>query len=217
MKVVVRKAVIVESPEPTWRGTRMMLNVPTDAAVFGIAVATLAEGSEAVTVDWGDGTTDAFTGGIDHATHTYASAGRYEVLISDDVESFGVNGETESAPFSECVAWITSLESNAANLVETKRHAFSGAVNLTRIEFDESGVTRLVAGEFKDCTSLAGALHFRNVTWVGSRRGTFVFTGCPNITEIHFASENEEAITSLSQYQNDPTLGTGTAVCIFDL
>ena len=116
MKVIIRKAVIVESPEPVWRGTRLQIVVPNDAAVFGIAVADLAEGSESVTVDWGDGATDTFSGGIDHITHTYASAGRHEVLISDDVESFGVNGETESAPFSECVAWVESLESNAVNL-----------------------------------------------------------------------------------------------------
>lgn len=217
MKVIIRKAVIVESPEPVWRGTRLQIVVPNDAAVFGIAVADLAEGSESVTVDWGDGATDIFTGGIDHATHTYASAGRYGVLISDDVESFGVNGETESAPFSECVAWVESLESNAAKLGAFKRYAFSGATNLTRIELDESGVTQLVAGQFKDCNSLVGSLHFRNVTWVGSRKGTFVFTGCSGITEIHFAAANEEAITHLTQYQNDPTLGTGTAVCVFDL
>ena len=214
---ITKTLTLVAPPKPTWRGTRMQLNVPTDAAVFGIAVADLAEGSESVTVDWGDGTTDTFSGGIDHATHTYASAGRYEVLISDDVESFGVNGETESAPFSECVAWVESLESNAAKLAAFKRYAFSGAANLTRIELDESGVTQLVAGLFKDCTSLVGSLHFRNVTWVGSRKGTFVFTGCHAITEIHFAAANEEAITHLTQYQNDPTLGTGTAVCVFDL
>ena len=215
--IATKTLTLVAAPEPTWRGTRMQLNVPTDAAVFGIAVADLAEGSESVTVDWGDGTTDVFTGGIDHATHTYASAGRYEVLISDDVESFGVNGETETAPFSECVAWVESLESNSVNLEAFKCYAFSGAVNLTRIELDESGMTQLVAGQFKDCTSLVGSLHFLNVTWVGSRKGTFVFTGCHAITEIHFAAANEEAITSLSQYQSDPTLGTGTAVCIFDL
>lgn len=102
---ITKTLTLVAAPEPTWRGTRMQLNVPTDAAVFDIAVADLAEGSESVTVDWGDGTTDTFSGGIDHITHTYASAGRHEVLISDGVESFGVNGETESAPFSECVAW----------------------------------------------------------------------------------------------------------------
>lgn len=215
--IITKTLTLVTAPEPTWRGTRMLLNVPTDAAVFGIAVADLAEGSESVTVDWGDGTTDTFSGGIDHITHTYASAGRYEVLISDDVESFGVNGETESAPFSECVMWIESLESNAAKLGAFKRYALSGAANLTRIELDESGVTQLVAGLFKDCTSLVGSLHFRNVAWVGSRKGTFVFTGCHAITEIHFAAANEEAITHLTQYQNDPTLGTGTAVCIFDL
>ena len=215
--IATKTLTLVAAPEPTWRGTRMLLNVPTDAAVFGIAVADLAEGSESVTVDWGDGTTDTFSGGIDHISHTYASAGRHEVLISDDVESFGVNGETESAPFSECVAWVESLESNAAKLGAFKRYAFSGATNLTRIELDESGVTQLVAGQFKDCTSLVGSLHFRNVTWVGSRKGTFVFTGCHDIAEIHFAAANEEAITSLAQYQNDPTLGTGTAVCVFDL
>ena len=215
--IITKTLTLVAAPEPTWRGTRMQLNVPTDAAVFGIAVADLAEGSESVTVDWGDGATDTFSGGIDHITHTYASAGHYGVLISNDVESFGVNGETESAPFSECVAWVESLESNAAKLGAFKRYAFSGATNLTRIELDESGVTQLVAGLFKDCTSLVGSLHFRNVTWVGSRKGTFVFTGCHDIAEIHFAAANEEAITHLTQYQNDPTLGTGTAVCVFDL
>ena len=215
--IITKTLTLVAAPEPTWRGTRMQLNVPTDAAVFGIAVADLAEGSESVTVDWGDGATDTFSGGIDHITHTYASAGHYGVLISNDVESVGVDGETESAPFSECVAWVESLESNAAKLGAFKRYAFSGATNLTRIELDESGVTQLVAGRFEDCTSLVGSLHFRNVTWVGSRKGTFVFTGCHDIAEIHFAAANEEAITHLTQYQNDPTLGTGTAVCVFDL
>ena len=214
---ITKTLTLVAAPEPTWRGTRMQLNVPTDAAVFGIAVATLAEGKESVTVDWGDGTTETFTGGIDHITHTYASAGRYEVKISDDIDSIGISGETEDAPFTEGVKWIISLESNAAKLTAFKRYAFSGAENLTRIELDESGVTQLVPGQFKDCTSLVGSLHFRNVTWVGSRKGTFVFTGCHDIAEIHFAAANEEAITHLTQYQNDPTLGTGTAVCIFDL
>lgn len=215
--IITKTLTLVAAPEPTWRGTRMQLNVPTDAAVFGIAVATLAEGKEAVTVDWGDGTTDTFPGGIDHATHTYASAGRYEVLISDDAIGIGVTSRTESFPYTEGVRWIESLESNAANLEQFERYAFSGAVNLTRIELDESSMSKLHAGLFKDCTSLAGSLHFRNVSWVGSLKGTYAFTGCPNITEIHFSAANEEAITSLSQYQNDPTLGTGTAVCVFDL
>ncbi len=35
--------------------------------------------------------------------------------------------------------------------------------------------------------------------------------------EIHFEVVNEEAIIWLSRRQNDPPLGTGTAVCIFDL
>ena len=215
--IITKTLTLVAAPEPSWRGTRMLLHVPTDTAVFGIAVADLAEGSESVTVDWGDGTTDVFTGGIDHAVHAYASSGRYEVKISDDIDSIGISGETEDAPFTEGVKWIISLESNAAKLTAFKRYAFSGAESLTRIELDESGVTQLVAGLFKDCAALAGALHFRNVTWVGSRKGTFVFTGCSGITEIHFAAANEEAITHLTQYQNDPTLGTGTAVCVFDL
>ena len=215
--IITKTLTLVAAPEPTWRGTRMQLNVPTDAAVFGIAVATLAEGKEAVTVDWGDGTTDTFTGGIDHATHTYASAGRYEVLISDDAIGIGVTGRTESFPYTEGVRWIESLESNAANLEQFERYAFSGATNLTRIELDESGMSKLHAGLFKDCTSLAGSLHFRNVSWVGSLKGTYAFTGCHDITEIHLAAKYESKITELSQYQNDPTLGTGTAVCIFDL
>ena len=215
--IITKTLTLVAAPEPTWRGTRLLLDIPADAAVFGIAVADLAEGAESVTVDWGDGNTDVFTGGIDHVTHTYASAGRYEVKISDDVESIGVTGRTEYAPYTEGVKWIVSLQSNATKLETFKRYAFSGAANLTRIELDESNVAELVAGLFKDCTSLVGSLHFRSVSWVGSLKGTYAFTGCPDITEIHFAAANEEAITSLSQYQSDPTLGTGTAVCIFDL
>ncbi len=214
---ITKTLTLVAAPKPVFVGTRIEIAVPDDGAVFGIATADLAAGTESVTVDWGDGTTDVFSGGIDHAVHAYAKAGRYAVSISDDVSSLSVNGEEEPTPFAECVAWIASVESNAEKLEAFKRYAFSGAANLTRIELDESGMTQLVAGQFKDCTSLAGALHFRNVTWVGSRKGVFVFTGCPGITEIHFAAENEEAITNLAQYQNDPTLGTGTAVCLFDL
>ena len=43
---------------------------------------------------------------------------------------------------------------------------------------------QLVAGQFKDCTSLVGSLHFRNVTWVGSRKGTLIFTNRPPHSRI---------------------------------
>ena len=54
-----------------------------------VHVATLADGSSSITLDWGDGTVETHTSDINDAVHTYASDGIYTVKLSDDVADFG--------------------------------------------------------------------------------------------------------------------------------
>ena len=72
---------------------------------------------------------------------------------------------------------------------------------------------------FANCTALTGRLTFPNITGISaSTSAVEPFVGCTGgITEFAFAKANEEAIKASTGYQTDPTLGTGTAVCTFNL
>ena len=43
------------------------------------------------------------------------------------------------------------------------------------------------------------------------------FKNCTGITKLHSAAKHKESITSCAIYKADPTLGTITGACVFDL
>lgn len=90
-----------------------------------------------VTVDWGDGNSDAYSSDGNHE-HTYASAGEYDVTITGHFEHFGSSTTTGIDKLVSVSSWeglgITSLEAafwNASNLAAVPATLPEGVINLS--------------------------------------------------------------------------------------
>ena len=96
--------------------------------------------------------------------------------------------------------------------------AFGGCRNLKSIDIGRSRISQLVEGTFKGCTGLSGELYLPTIRKFPRSASTTPFEGCTGgIVKIHFAARHENEIKSTAAYQNDPTLGTGSATAVFDL
>lgn len=257
MKIICKTTLL-----PPERGTSIVINVTADSPSFGIYTATLADGHDAVVVNWGDGTCESHAG-IAELSHTYAAPGRYTVTLSDDIASLGVSFTAAKPPFTTVYpSLIHTFSSNAANLNELTGGCCKGATNLGHFDLVDSAIATFGQACFLQCTSLTeidnlphgltkigtGAFSMcKGVTrfpalpasmttlWGGSFgsmnslsgridmpyveeiRGFPFSSSQVGITEFHFAAAHEESICNSSGYLTDPTLGTGTAVCRFDL
>lgn len=196
-------------PPPPFVGSRLRLGIAEDGHTFKIMRIALADGSESATVDWGDGNVEQITG---TAAHTYATAGEYEVKISDDISLIAFN-DSENHDDSP-LAFV----SNAERLATIQQFCFSGCSRLASVDIRESELSYLSRACFENCTALTGELYFPKVNRLAGVVPKLPFTGCTGgITKIHFAAANEESIRASAQYQADPTLGSGTAEVVFDL
>ena len=93
---------------------------------------------------------------------------------------------------------------------------FRACPRLTSVNLPE-GITDLTSMSFRDCTALSGDIALPFVSNITTDETNAPFVGCPNITAFHFAAQNESAIRASEGFRTDPTLGTGSAVCVFDL
>ena len=74
-------------PEPSFVGTRITIDVPAETLRWGANSLTLDAGSSGITIDWGDGTVETFTGSVSRHVHNYERPGIHKVTISDDVRT----------------------------------------------------------------------------------------------------------------------------------
>ena len=103
--------------------TPMVLEFNTNLSA-GTTVTLPLYGTVDVTVDWGDGSTESFTG-TGNKDHTYASEGIYTVTISGSLTQFGAVGYPNVDKLVKCTSFgdlgLTSLYfafHNATNLIE---------------------------------------------------------------------------------------------------
>ena len=122
-------------------GTMLIVEASSSSMTVRIACGDLADGSESVTVDWGDGRKNEYAR-ISDARHTYAKSGEYAVLISDDLSSFGF---TDTSP--------------------------TGAVPdrdmLRELVAIGSKVTSIADYGFNNCKKMRGVVNLPNVTSIG--------------------------------------------------
>lgn len=107
------------------------------------------------TVDWGDGNTDAnVTGDI---THTYSTAGTYEVSISGEFPQINFRDLGDKEKIISVVQW-GDIE------WKSMRSAFSGCTNLDVRATDSPNLSEvtIVNGMFSGCSSLIGNESFNN-------------------------------------------------------
>ena len=208
MHIITRRVKLVASPQP-FVGSRIRLRIGEDGKTVRISQIGLAAGCEAATIDWGDGSVERVAAA---AAHAYGKAGVYEVRISDEIAGFEYN--SSSGPDDAPLAFF----SNASRLTALLPFCFSGCADLGVLDVRESGVEMLGRRAFADCVSLSGEICFPRVKAVEGTAKAPPFVGCSGgITKIHFARENEAVIRSSVPFLGDPTLGTGTAECVFDL
>lgn len=206
-------------PAPPFTGTSLTIRTTDTARQFGIYSAKLADGHAGVTLDWGDGTVETIGGDILQRTHDYAAAGTYVIRISDDIADVRYTGHYDPEYlFGKYRELPVAFHSNAAALTTVGPMALGGCLNLTSVDIRDAAVTGLAEGPFAHCTALAGEPHFPHVCQFIRSTRTQPFEGCTGgLTRLHFAAANEAAIKATTNYQSDPTLGTATATCVFDL
>ena len=204
MKIAINTTLLPYPPS-----TRLRIRLAEDGMQRKISSIVLAAGHANCAIDWGDGTVETVTR---LPPHTYAKAGEYIVRLSDDVSALTVSNRNDTDPT------LLAFASNATLLGKIQQFCFDGCTYLQRIDVRESGLTSLDRMAFRYCTSLSSELYFPKVNQLSGTATSEVFAGCTGgITKIHFAKVNEAAIKASAPYQGDPTLGTGTAVCVFDL
>lgn len=199
----------------SFAGTTLALEIGADDLLTGIYEGNLAGGHARGTVDWGDGSVDE-VGDFLRLTHLYARPGRYEVRLSDDFASFAYTampGEW-SGP---SPAQLTGFASAARELKAVLRYSFFRCANLTALDLSNASVETLGQAAFRSCLGLAGELRLPSVTDLEGTRKVEVFMNCGDITAIHFAAAHEASVRASPAYLADPTLGTGTGTCVFDL
>ena len=141
-------------------------------------------------VDWGDGTTEDITGTF--PTHTYATAGTYDINITGTVDRFGYNqltAPTESNNYSNYYTftqYVTKVK-DWGNIGATQ-FGFAYCKSLTNIVSPRTESFRNVTSfesTFQSCSGLEGSIPadlFANCPNVTSFSGTF--SRCSGLTSI---------------------------------
>ena len=207
-------------PPPPFVGTKIKIAVPTDDFEYRIYNLEMAGAGNQYVIDWGDGETTVITSpSISGQWHVYAKSGVYEIRIPDNLNSIqlGTSSGSDERYVNVYPQMVRSFVSNATNLSQIKTAAFYNCSNMTEFSIPVPPVTMLNNNAFTNCSALQGRIDLPHITGIGRMPTMRFFTGCTGLTEIHFPAASEAAITSASPYKADPTLGSGNAVCVFDL
>lgn len=215
MNIIIKKVRLVAAPEPAFVGTRIGIKItePYDGKyIFGIANATIAK-FDGIFIDWGDGTRES-PSDFAKLLHEYPGPGVYEVRMSDNFWAILLStADTETYPGVLIGNEVRSLVSNAPLLTGFSRFGMRNLANLEYVNLNGSSVNAIGSSVFSGCPSLKGDVYFQPVATIYATS----FKDSPLITAFHFAAANEEVITSSESYKTDPTFGTGSAICLFDL
>lgn len=167
-------------------GTILAVELSGSNLTLRITGGALADDSDAVTVDWGDGTRSVYGGtGLSGASHTYASAGEFAVRISDDIASLcyaGSLSQVEKDMLRELVCLGSKVKSilgysfnnchrmrgviNLPNVISIGGYAFGTTLGIT--DYILPSMKTLVQESFY-AGSTATRMYADNATQIGSR------------------------------------------------
>ena len=127
----------------------------------------IATGSYNATVFWGDGSSDTITTyNQDEVTHTYSSAGNYEISIEGTLQGWKFDNAGDKLKIIEVKRWgILDLSTSAA---------FHGCTNLDCSATDAPTVSSTTLYRtFKDCSNFNGPIGNWNISSVTNLSETF--------------------------------------------
>ena len=119
-------------------------------------------GSYNATVNWGDGSSDTITSyNQQEVTHTYTSAGQYEISIEGTLQGWQFNNAGDRLKMLDIKQWgVLDLSTSAA---------FYGCTNLDASATDAPTVsTTSFSSMFRDCTNFNGAIGNWDISTVTS-------------------------------------------------
>ncbi len=194
----------------------LVYNIPEDGAELRLPLS----GTVSCTVDWGDGSEAQYVTST-LPTHTYASAGEYNVLVDGVVTTLQNYSESTSTIYS---TYIKAVKQWGTTGLRSMARAFQGCAGLESIPTDNAGSFNLVASwayTFYGCSSLkeipAGL--FDNCTITTSLLGTFcqsgitklpagIFDKCTNVTTLNRLFFGCSALEEISEgiFDNMPNV-----------
>ena len=126
---------LVAGPAPADPCTLLTVRTSPGAMEFGFESLTLADDSDSLTLDWGDGTVETITETVRERTHTYAAAGLHIIRLSDDVRTLQVTGDYDPTyAFARYRLLPVAFRSTATRLTSLGSMALAGCTNLTSFD-----------------------------------------------------------------------------------
>jgi hypothetical protein len=156
------------------------------------------QGTQPMTVDWGDGTVETVTqtalpSSANWITHSYASGGVYEIKVSETLERVYFDNEGDASKAIKVLNWgacVWSSFQNSfsnCNLTELPTTPILNGENVTnfRTAFFSNQLTSIPAGLFDNCpniTSFRSAFFLNQLTSIPAG----LFDNCPNVNDFRF-------------------------------
>lgn len=151
--------------------TKLEVQPTSSYTKFGIYSTTARDASAPTVVDWGDGKYDVVYGNISQLVHEYASAGTYEVGISDSISSFGIstNDSTWYGTTSQVRYTMKKVKTISSNIMTYPSHAFYYCSAMTDVLFpSNASFTSIPTYCFYYCSSLKNITIPSTVTTISS-------------------------------------------------
>lgn len=160
-------------------GFEFRVVIPEESKTFDLPLGTSGAYAHNFNVVWGDGSSSTITSYSDvERTHTYVSAGTYDILIDGTCEYFGFNDDGDENKVTALLRLDYDLGFKVFNC--------HGAINLISVDTSFINFSSLTTAElmFYNCNSLGAipANLFDNCTTIQSFYGAF--GNCDAITSI---------------------------------
>jgi len=133
-------------------------------------------------IDWGDGTTETYSGNDPDPSHTYSSAGSYSVEITETFPRIFLNAGFNEDGDEENAKKLMSIDHWGSIEWETMFAAFSGAANMTYNTSDKPNLTKVSSMRemFKDAEKFNGDIGGWDVSNVENMLQMFASAGSFN-------------------------------------
>ena len=178
--------------------TRIYITIPAGTTGAGLTfyVRYTQTVSQGVTVDWGDGNSETFTGtSATNRSHTYSAAGDYVITLNATSGSFSIVGSSSQAIYGSNSTYYNRTRIRKAefgdNMTSIGNYAIFGCYALESVTIPKT-VTSIGNNAFSTCCALKSVTIPKDVTSIG----TYVFNYCYALKSISIPS----GVTSIGTY-----------------